>query len=30
MARSNLQLAEAVPSIENGLWKILPDGRMET
>lgn len=23
-------LAEAVPSIENGLWKILPDGRMET
>jgi peptide/nickel transport system substrate-binding protein len=24
------QLAEAVPTIENGLWKILPDGRMET
>jgi peptide/nickel transport system substrate-binding protein len=24
------QLAEAVPSIENGLWKLLPDGRMET
>src|SRR5437588_205294 len=24
------QLAEAVPSIENGLWKVLPDGRMET
>jgi peptide/nickel transport system substrate-binding protein len=23
-------LAEAVPSIENGLWKVLPDGRMET
>ena len=22
-------LAEAVPSIENGLWKLLPDGRME-
>lgn len=22
-------LAEAVPSIENGLWKVLPDGRME-
>jgi peptide/nickel transport system substrate-binding protein len=24
------QLAEAVPSLENGLWKIFPDGRMET
>jgi len=24
------QLAEAVPSIANGLWKLLPDGRMET
>jgi peptide/nickel transport system substrate-binding protein len=24
------QLAEAVPSVENGLWKLLPDGRMET
>jgi peptide/nickel transport system substrate-binding protein len=24
------QLAETVPSIENGLWKLLPDGRMET
>jgi len=23
------QLAEAVPSIENGMWKLLPDGRME-
>lgn len=23
-------LAEAVPSVENGLWKVLPDGRMET
>src|SRR3989442_8652431 len=23
-------LAEAVPTLENGLWKILPDGRMET
>src|SRR5688572_15143319 len=22
------QLAEAVPSIENGLWKLFPDGRM--
>src|SRR5207253_1830903 len=24
------QLAESVPSIENGMWKIFPDGRMET
>ncbi len=24
------QLAEAVPSAENGLWKLFPDGRMET
>ncbi len=24
------QLSEAVPTIENGLWKLLPDGRMET
>jgi peptide/nickel transport system substrate-binding protein len=24
------QMAEAVPSLENGLWKLLPDGRMET
>ena len=24
------QLAEAVPSLENGLWRLLPDGRMET
>jgi len=24
------RLAEAVPSVENGLWKVLPDGRMET
>lgn len=23
-------LAEAVPTTENGLWKLLPDGRMET
>jgi len=23
-------LAEAAPSLENGLWKLLPDGRMET
>ena len=24
------QLAEQVPSLENGLWRLLPDGRMET
>ncbi len=24
------QLAEAVPSLENGLWRVFPDGRMET
>ncbi|MBM2811124.1 MAG: hypothetical protein HW416_1883 [Chloroflexi bacterium] len=24
------QLAEAVPSIANGLWRLLPDGKMET
>jgi peptide/nickel transport system substrate-binding protein len=24
------QLAEDVPSIENGLWRVFPDGRMET
>ncbi len=24
------QLAEAVPSVENGLWTLAPDGRMET
>ena len=24
------ELAEALPSIENGLWKVFPDGRMET
>lgn len=23
------QLAEAVPSLDNGLWRLLPDGRME-
>jgi peptide/nickel transport system substrate-binding protein len=23
-------VGEAVPSVENGLWKVLPDGRMET
>src|SRR3954447_21602264 len=24
------QLAEAIPSLENGLWKVFPDGHMET
>jgi peptide/nickel transport system substrate-binding protein len=24
------QLADEVPNVENGLWKLLPDGRMET
>lgn len=24
------QLAEAVPTTENGLWRVLPDGKMET
>ncbi len=24
------QLAEQIPKIENGLWKVFPDGRMET
>jgi len=24
------QLAEAIPTLENGLWKVFPDGRMET
>jgi peptide/nickel transport system substrate-binding protein len=24
------QLGEAVPSVENGLWRLLPDGRMQT
>lgn len=24
------RLAEAVPTVDNGLWKVLPDGRMET
>lgn len=23
-------LAEAVPSVDNGMWRVLPDGRMET
>jgi len=25
-----VKLAEAVPTLENGLWKLLPDGKMET
>ncbi len=29
-AQLHPQLAEAVPTLENGLWRILPDGRMET
>jgi peptide/nickel transport system substrate-binding protein len=29
-ARLHPRLAEAVPTVENGLWKLLPDGRMET
>ena len=31
-AEAKLQplLAEAVPSLENGLWKLFPDGKMET
>jgi len=24
------RLAEAVPTLENGLWRVLPDGRTET
>lgn len=24
------RVAEAVPSVENGLWRVLPDGRMQT
>jgi len=28
--RSHPQLAEAVPTLENGQWRLLPDGRMET
>lgn len=30
LGRRRPQLAKAVPTIENGLWKLLPDGRMET
>jgi len=29
-ARLQPQLAEQVPTIENGMWKVFPDGRMET
>jgi peptide/nickel transport system substrate-binding protein len=29
-SRIHPQLAEAVPSVENGQWRVLPDGRMET
>jgi peptide/nickel transport system substrate-binding protein len=28
--RLHPQLAEAVPTLENGLWQLFPDGRMET
>src|SRR4029434_7463688 len=30
LGRRRAQLAEAVPTLENGLWKVLPDGKMET
>lgn len=30
LGRRRPQLAEAVPTLENGLWKVSPDGRMET
>jgi len=30
LGRRRPQLAEAAPTLENGLWKVLPDGRMET
>src|SRR6187431_2626420 len=26
----HVQLAEAIPTVENGLWKVNPDGTMET
>ncbi len=29
MGRLHPQLAESVPTVENGQWKLLPDGRME-
>jgi peptide/nickel transport system substrate-binding protein len=28
--RRRPQLAESVPTVESGLWKLMPDGRMET
>jgi peptide/nickel transport system substrate-binding protein len=30
LGRLHPHLAEAVPTVENGQWKLLPDGRMET
>jgi len=27
---AHAELAEAVPTLENGLWRVFPDGRMET
>lgn len=30
LGESVAQLAEAVPTLENGLWRVLPNGRMET
>jgi peptide/nickel transport system substrate-binding protein len=30
VSRLRPELAEAVPTVENGLWKVFPDGRMET
>jgi peptide/nickel transport system substrate-binding protein len=29
-ANALAELAEAVPTLENGLWRVFPDGRMET
>src|SRR5438132_13445129 len=26
----HVQIAEQIPTVENGLWKVFPDGRMET
>jgi len=30
VSQARPQLAEAIPSVENGLWRVFPDGRMET
>lgn len=30
VGRRRAQLAEAAPTVENGLWQVLPDGKMET